>query len=241
MRLPYPRRLLVCHLLRHMLCLLLAFVPLLISKRNVIMYRYALVASIATLAASGAAFAHEPGTVLLRAGAAHVSPTSDFSNDTQVSIGATWMVAPHFGIELSTWVQSTHKYDYDGVNVGGDKFAKVTATPVTVSAQYFFLDPKSKFQPYVGLGLNYTFFDAKLAGWAKPNYDIKIDNAFGLAVQVGADFGLSDHLFLNASVSRLEINPYIKSSYARPGYSEWKKGNRDFDPWVYFIGVGYKF
>ncbi|MDR1423217.1 MAG: outer membrane beta-barrel protein [Azoarcus sp.] len=204
------------------------------------MYRYALVASIATLAASGAAFAHDAGTVLLRAGVAQVSPASDFNSDKQVAIGATWMVASHIGIELSTWVQSTHKYDYDG-SLGSGKFAKVTATPVTVSAQYFFLDPKSKLQPYVGLGLNYTFFDAKLAGWAKSRYDVKIDNAFGLAMQVGADFGLSDHLFLNASVSRLEINPYIKSSYSNGTSRESRKGNQDFDPWVYFVGVGYKF
>jgi outer membrane protein len=227
------------------------------------MRKQLLAATIAALAVSSAAVAHEAGDVILRVGVAHVAPDvnsskiyvgalntkvpgtkADVDSNTQLGLTATWIVAPHFGVEVLAATPFTHKVKVKGFKnqfspLNGN-FGKVTHLPPTVSAQYFFLDPKSKFQPYVGLGLNYTFFfNEKLSSKAKGDgfSGLDLDNSWGWAAQVGADIGLTDNLFLNAAVWKIDINTKAKSKFANSSV----KVDVEVDPWVYFFGVGYKF
>jgi outer membrane protein len=224
--------------------------------------RMHVVVSIAALALSSAAFAHQPGDIILRAGVAHAAPEDSSSkikvggtkldgtkatvgNDTQLGLTATYIVAPHFGIELLAATPFTHQVKVKGLdNLGlagfDGNFGKVTHLPPTISAQYFFLDTKSKFQPYAGLGLNYTmFFDEKLSSRAKGNgfRKLKLDNSWGLALQLGADYQITDKLFLNAAVWKIDMKTTAKANL---GTSKVKV-DVDVDPWVYFVGLGYKF
>ncbi|GHT84003.1 outer membrane protein W [Betaproteobacteria bacterium] len=239
------------------------------------MRKQLLAAAVATLAISGTAVAHEPGDVILRVGAARVSPVDSstkistgvtgkipgtkagVNGNNQVGLTGTYIVAPHLGIEVLAATPFTHKVNVKGIpNVGGvpyslanGKFADVKHLPPTISAQYFFLDPKSKFQPYAGVGLNYTwFFDEQLTkhqkslGFSK----LKLSNSFGLAAQLGADVALTDNLFLNAAVWKIDINTKARATHndipGNPGTALGRvKVDVDVDPWVYFVGVGYKF
>jgi outer membrane protein len=216
------------------------------------------VASIAALAISGAAFAHEPGELVLRVGVAHVAPDDSSSkikiggiafagtkatvnDNTQLGLTATYIVAPHFGIELLAATPFTHQVRIKGFGAPVDgSLADVTHLPPTLSAQYFFLDTKSRFQPYVGLGLNYTlFYDEKLSGRAKGLgfRSLDLDDSWGLAVQLGADYAITDRLFLNAAVWKIDIGTTAKAKLG----NDKVKVDVDVDPWVYFFGVGYKF
>ncbi|MDR2031927.1 MAG: outer membrane beta-barrel protein [Azoarcus sp.] len=243
------------------------------------MRKQILTASIVAAAMSGTAFAHEPGEVILRAGAAHVAPDDSSSrigtgltgrldgtkatvgNNTQLGLTGTFIVAPHFGIEVLAATPFSHKVSIKGVDAnlralglnpvdGADgKFADVKHLPPTVSAQYFFLDPKSKFQPYVGLGLNYTwFFDEHLTKRQKNNEDgvsfsnLSLSNSWGWAAQAGADIALADNLYLNAAIWRIDIKTKASANLTIDGIGTTKvKVDVDVDPWVYFVGVGYKF
>ncbi|GHU04319.1 outer membrane protein W [Betaproteobacteria bacterium] len=225
--------------------------------------RMLVVASIATLALSSAAFAHEPGDIILRAGVAHAAPDDSSSrikadgaklpgtkatvgNNTQLGLTGTYIVAPHFGIELLAATPFTHSVKVKGLNAllgpGFDgRFADVTHLPPTLSAQYFFLDTKSKFQPYAGIGLNYTmFFDEKLSSRAKGNgfRKLKLEDSWGLALQLGADYQITDKLFLNAAVWKIDMKTTAKANLQGVGKV---KVDVDVDPWVYFVGLGYKF
>lgn len=231
-------------------------------------------ASIVTLALSGAAFAHEPGDLIVRAGVAHVAPDDSSSkisttlttqilgrsipgtkatvdSNTQLGLTGTYIVAPHFGIELLAATPFTHSVKVKGVDAAAHslgvntdvdgRFANVTHLPPTLSAQYFFLDTQSKFQPYVGLGLNYTiFYDEKLSSRAKRNgfSKLKLDDSWGWALQLGADVAISDRLFLNAAVWKIDIKTKATANNSVFGKT---KVDVDVDPWVYFFGVGYKF
>jgi outer membrane protein len=225
------------------------------------MKKQIIAAAIAGLIFSGSAIAHEPGDVIVRVGAAHVAPDvsngkvkfsstdptepndswgwkAKVSSDTQLGLTATWIVAPHFGVELLASTPFSHTFkDVDG------KYAKVKMLSPTVSAQYFFLDPKSRFQPYVGLGLNYTrFYDEKLVGDTREDgASYKLKNSLGLAAQVGLDFAITDKLVLNAAIWKIDINTKetLKEPYG--SYTDTYKSKIELDPWVYFVGIGYKF
>ncbi|MDR2091924.1 MAG: outer membrane beta-barrel protein [Azoarcus sp.] len=227
------------------------------------MKKQLLAAAIAAFAVSGVAVAHEAGDVILRVGVAHVAPDvnsgkistgltgkipgtkADVDSNTQLGLTATWIVAPHLGVEVLAATPFTHDIKVKGLPgdfaAANGKFGKATHLPPTVSAQYFFLDPKSKFQPYVGLGLNYTiFFNEKLAGREKTLgfHGLDLENSWGLAAQIGADVAITDRLFLNAAVWKIDINTTATSRHEALGKV---KVDVDIDPWVYFFGVGYKF
>jgi outer membrane protein len=222
------------------------------------MRKHALAVAIAALSLSGVAVAHEAGSVILRVGAIHASPdvssskinvggtkiqgtSADVGSDTQIGFTATYMVMPRFGIELLAATPFTHDVKVKGLGSGVDgKFGKVSHLPPTLSGQFFFLNPKSKFQPYVGLGLTYTmFFDEKLTNRQKNNgfSNFSMDDSIGISPQIGMDLGIGDRLFLNASVWRLGM-----SSTGKARLNGTKvKVDVDIDPWVYFVGLGYKF
>ncbi|MDR1855189.1 MAG: hypothetical protein LBR05_09845 [Azoarcus sp.] len=215
---------------------------------------------VATLALSAPAGAHEAGEVILRVGAMHYSPdvTSgrlhektgnrwgymvwrdkvDIDADTNVGLSATWMVIPHLGIEFATGAPFSLKVrdktaHYD---VG-----KVKAFSPTVSAQFFFMPPQSRFQPYVGLEMNYTaFYDESIDSDLRNNYDghgFKVTDSLGLAMQTGIDFAVTDRFVLNAALWKLDVYSKIKYKEGNSSLS-WKA---DVDPWQFFFGIGYKF
>ena len=105
---------------------------------------------------------------------------------------------------------------------------------------YYPLDNKSAFQPYVGLGVNYTkFFDESVSSSAKQDgfTSLNIKDSWGWAAQVGADYMLTDSLMLNGQIRYIDIDTTAYASHA----GGRAKVNVDVKPWVYMVGLGYKF
>ena len=219
---------------------------------------HVLAAAIAALFLSGVAVAHEAGEVILRVGLIHAAPDTSSSKirigadkiqgssvnvrrDTEFGLSATYMIMRHFGLEVLAATPFTHEVRVKGVDPGIDgKLGEVSHLPPTVSAQFFFLDPKSRFQPYVGLGLTYTsFYNEKLTRNQKNNgfSKFKAEDSLGISPQLGMDFKIGDNLILNTSVWRLGMSSKVKAKYL----GQDVKVDVDVDPWVYFLGVGYKF
>ena len=219
--------------------------------------KYAIVAAIAALSLSGVAVAHEAGEVFLRVGVAHASPdvsssrirlggvklpgtSADVGSDTQIGLTATYMVLPRFGIELLAATPFTHDVKVKGLGPLSGKLGEVSHLPPTVSAQFFFLNPKSRFQPYVGLGLTYTmFYNEKLTSTQKRRgfSDFSMEDSIGVSGQLGMDFAVGQHLLLNAAVWKMGMSSTAKAKLGGVGV----KVDVDIDPWVYFLGLGYKF
>jgi len=227
------------------------------------MIKKILVTTLAAFAMSGAALAHEPGDIIVRGGVMYISPDVDSSEvtvggvtypgsevkisnaATLFNLSGTWMVTPHFGLELTLGGPYTYDLKTKGVNspaLRGNKLAEVTQQPITASAQLFFLPRDYRFQPYVGVGLNYTsFYDERFTrrqrreGWRR----LEIDDSWGLALQAGFDFMITDNWLVNASVWKLDVDTEAKGKNRRTG--ERLKFDVDTDPWMYFVGVGYRF
>ncbi len=218
-----------------------------------------LTASLLALAiASPLAQAHKAGDIIVRAGAATVDPREDSSNlsiagakvsgtkatlssDTQLGLTGTYMLTDHVGLELLAATPFKHEVGVKGLGGLDGKLGDVKQLPPTLSVQYFPLDPNSAFQPYVGAGINYTmFFDEDLTSGRKSQgfSNLELDDSWGLALEAGLDYMLTEHVLLNASVWYTDIDTTATTDLAGEGKV---KVDVDVDPWVYMVGVGYKF
>jgi outer membrane protein len=207
--------------------------------------------------------AHEAGDIILRAGAVTVDPherSSDIwvgalgtdvagtkatlDSDTQLGLNFAYMVTDHIGLELLAATPFQHDVGVSGMpgafaGLNG-KLGELKHLPPTLSVVYYPLEAKSAFQPYVGAGINYTwFFDTKLSGAAESKgfSGLDMQDSWGLAGQVGLDYMLTDNVMFNAQVRYVDIDTTGTTHYG----GQKVKVDVDVDPWVYMVGIGYKF
>ena len=232
------------------------------------MKKISIAITIATLLAAPTAFAYEKGDILVRGGLTTVAPDDSSSNilvgganfelggavvggvsvddNTQLGLNLAYFLTDKWNVEVLAATPFSHDIDIGGgVNLGSTKHL-----PPTVTANYFFADPGSKFQPYAGVGLNYTiFFDEELntatagviedATGGAVISDLDLDASFGISAQIGADYEISDGMFINASVRYIDIE--TEADFKVNGADLGKIETVTIDPWVYTISIGYKF
>jgi outer membrane protein len=179
-------------------------------------------------------------------GAGNIGKGVEVNADTVPELDITYMINKNWGLELilgySEHTVKTHKAA--GAVVGGLGSRDVIDTkvlPPTLTLQYHFM-PDAKIRPYVGLGVNYTyFFDEKVpssSGVANAGDSIKLDSSWGLAAQVGADFEINQDWFVNVDVKYIDIDTTAKFKNTIVGSAEI---DADIDPFVFGIGIGRRF
>lgn len=183
-------------------------------------------------------FAYEAGDFILRAGVASVQPDESSSgtvelgvaSDTQLGITGVYMFSKNVGLEVLASTPFTH----DVTSPGLGKVATVKHLPPTVSMQYYF-DTGSKFTPYIGAGVNYWWVLESEGEGALSAVDVDVDDSIGLAFSAGLDYQLTDDLVLNAAVWNIDIDTEVDAA------ASTLQMDLDIDPWVYMVGLGYKF
>ncbi|WP_347507463.1 OmpW/AlkL family protein [Pseudomonas anguilliseptica] len=222
-------------------------------------------ASLLALAiAAPLAHAHQAGDIIVRAGAITVDPQESSSDiwvgalgtdvagtkatldsDTQLGLNFAYMLTNNIGIELLAATPFSHNVGVKGMPGGGfaglnGKLGELKQLPPTLSVVYYPMDSNSAFQPYVGAGINYTwFFDTKLSSAAEDKGFSGLDmkDSWGLAAQVGMDYMLTDNIMLNAQVRYIDI----ETTGTTHILGDKVKVDVDVDPFVYMVGLGYKF
>jgi outer membrane protein len=116
------------------------------------------------------------------------------------------------------------------VYLNGNKIGTFKHLPPTLLVQYHFL-PDGTFRPYVGAGLNFTrIWGADIAG-----NTLQLDNwSVAPALQIGMDYKLTKNWFLNADIKKVWLASNVKA-----GGVTVSKVN--LDPWLFSMGVGYRF
>lgn len=71
--------------------------------------------------------------------------------------------------------------------------------------------------------------------------NLKLKDSVGIAGQLGFDYMLTDHMLLNASVWYVDIDTEASVDGPTALGVGRTKVDVDVDPWVYMVGVGYKF
>lgn len=220
------------------------------------------VALVAALAGGSlAAQAYEKGDMIIRLGATMVDPDADsdainlpgvptlyadVDDDTQLGIIPAWMINDKIGLELLAATPFKHNISVSGggvsLNAGSTKHL-----PPTLSLQFYPLGGSSSWQPYVGVGVNWTyFFDESVDGELKgalgdilgaQKTSLSLDDSWGLSAQAGVDIPLGNQWGINLAVWYIDISTKAKLK-TDVGTVEF---DVDIDPWVYNVGIFYRF
>jgi outer membrane protein len=145
-------------------------------------------------------------------------------------VDVSYFLTPNIALEL---IAATTKHDVDASGSGGRNvdLGSVWLLPPTLTVQYHFA-PTSRFSPYVGAGLNYTIFYNEKKGAAN---SISYDDNIGYALQAGIDYAIAGAWSLNLDVKKLWLNTDVKVNGGA------LKADVDINPWIFGVGVGYRF
>ena len=211
-------------------------------------------------------YAYQAGDIIMRAGATTVEPqeSSDaialngstlslaggnthltVDSNTQLGLTFSYVLDKHWAIELLAATPFSHTAAATGELAGLD-IARVKQLPPTLSAIYYF-NNSGKFKPYLGAGINYTIFfdekinsqaDAALEGLGLTGAKVSLDDSWGAALQIGADYMIDDNWLLNASIRWIDIDS--KATIKFDGGHQLSS-DVAIDPYVYTLAIGYKF
>ncbi|MEQ9348348.1 MAG: OmpW family outer membrane protein [Thalassospira sp.] len=198
----------------------------------------------ATMLVGGAAQAQDAefktkqaGDILIRGRVLGVVPDEDIDSNTLAGEGRvdndvipevdfSYFITDNIAFEL---IAGTSKHDVtwnDGKDLGS-----VRLLPPTLTAQYHFMADQ-RFSPYIGAGINYTFFyDSKPGQFNSVNYD----DGFGYAFQAGFDYAISGPWSLNVDVKKIYLSTDVSVNNGAVN------AKADLDPWLFGVGVGYRF
>ena len=184
--------------------------------------------------------------------------TVDVDSDTQVGLRFSYMLTSELALGVLGATPFKHDIEGDGVLSSYGKLGETKQLPPTITLQYFPMPSSSDFQPYVGAGFNYTVFfeedtttnldravdDAATNGaGAVQDTDLSLDDSFGLAAEVGMDYMFTENFGVNAAVWWIDIDTDAEIGVYDGTGNKIATGNLDveIDPWVYMVGVSYKF
>lgn len=181
--------------------------------------------------------AYQAGDWVARIGVGQVNPKSDngtlagtldleVDTDVKPTLAVSYFLTDNVAAQVLAAWPFEHDYDLNGARSGSFKHL-----PPTVTFQYHF-NPTGPFNVYVGAGLNYTFvYDEKIA---IPGSKLRLDNSFGLAAELGAEYFLDDNWSLGAQLWWVDIDSDATLDGA-------DIGTANVDPIVFGINLAYKF
>lgn len=152
------------------------------------------------------------------------------SDDWVPEVDFTYFVTDNIALEL---IAGTTKHDVSHKPTGID-LGEVSLLPPTLTLQYHFM-PKERFSPYVGAGLNYTFFYDESPAAGSPVTSIDYENSVGYALQAGIDYAVADQWYLNVDVKKIFLSTDVSINGGAIN------ADVDLDPWLIGVGVGYRF
>jgi outer membrane protein len=167
------------------------------------------------------------------------SPGDDFTGgDVDIStafvpeLDFTYFFTKNIAAEL---ILGTAKHNVDLEPAVGDDvdLGHVWLLPPTLNLQYHFY--AGDFKPYVGAGINYTFFYGVDEGDV---LDMDYDNSFGFSFQAGIDYNLNDKWFLNFDIKKILLKTDVDVKVAADTTVPVEV---DIDPLIIGLGVGMKF
>jgi len=184
-------------------------------------------------------YAYEEGDIVVRAGFSKITPQSN--NGDIVNVGsksnATAAISYFFSESISAEVLLGLPFEHSIFTKTGDKVGKAKHLPPTFLVQYH-LNTIGKFSPYVGIGLNHTFFLSEKATGSLEGSKLDITSSTGFVAQLGLDYELKSNLILNLDIRKHQINP---SAILRGADNSAVKFDVPLDPVTVGLGIVFKF
>ena len=152
-------------------------------------------------------YAYEAGDFILRSGLASVQPDEEaygFLGDNKASVSGAEALGITFSymftdkVALGLLASTPFKHD---ISRPSGQIAEIQLLPPTLHLEYFPLASSSKWQPFVGVGVNYTrFFEEQ-----SDHGDLELDESFGLSFEASIDYKIKDKWIVNATVWNVDI------------------------------------
>ncbi|WP_166839011.1 OmpW/AlkL family protein [Rheinheimera pleomorphica] len=169
------------------------------------------------------------------------------NTNTQLGLTFDYKYTPNWSVQLIAATPFSHDIKVKGSAIDGLKVGKTKHLPPTLLAQYHFMPENQTFDPFVGVGLNYTVFfdeqvDAQLEGaldalsvtGANDVVGLKLKSSFGLALQAGVNVKLTDTLGLHLMLSKMDIDT---TGRVQVNGNTIQTVDVNIDPYVAMIGL----
>ncbi|WP_019677084.1 OmpW/AlkL family protein [Arsukibacterium perlucidum] len=169
------------------------------------------------------------------------------NSNTQLGLTFDYRIKPNWAVQLIAATPFSHDISVKGSAIDGLKVGKTKHLPPTLLAQYHFMPESQTFDPFVGIGVNYTvFFDEQVDGQLEGALDalsvtgandvvsLKLKSSFGLALQAGVNVKLSDTLGLHLMLSKMDIDT---TGRVQVNGNTVQSVNVSIDPYVAMIGL----
>ncbi len=169
-------------------------------------------------------------------------------NATTMFLSYTRVLTKDFDFQLAVGVPPTQDVRAAGpAYVGSVPYngqTVITAKQITPTGffNYKFLEPESRLQPYLGIGVNWTHF-SDIKSTAANNAinggptNVAISNSNGPAAQIGLRYRFMDHISVNFAVQTADVSTTETSNTA----GIIRKTSIDFHPVVYTLTGAYSF
>jgi outer membrane protein len=221
----------------------------------------------ALLAAATPAFAQKAGDFVLGAGAAVIMPresigtlsssgpaaapfnaatagaTASIDPVSTVTVSALYMVTDHFAGELTIGVPPKFKVDV-GLRSGSHPDAASARVSIpALLGKYLFLDPGSRWRPYVGLGVTHASFSSVRANLSDPviagvaGTSASLGSSWAPVYNAGVIYNVTDRWSVNASLAYIPL----ESDVTFVGSGTTTRGTLKLDPVDLVARVGYRF
>ena len=172
---------------------------------------------------------------MLRLGAHNIDPAGGASHTAAGDIEAKSKVGPTFNVDY----RLCHNFNLDllaalpytqDLKLNGQEAGSTRHLPPTLTVQYPPV-PDADFDPYVGIGVNRTFFfNESLSNGP----ELELSNTWGFAAQGGLDWKLTPQWLVGADLRYIQIEPEASVNGAPIGRVK-------INPLAYGISIGYRF
>ena len=175
-------------------------------------------------------------------GSVHQVPGSSLKTSDQYvpELDISYFFTPNLAAELILGV-TKHHVTGDGALAGLD-VGKAWLLPPTLTFQYHFTN-FGAFKPYIGAGVNYTWFFSQTAGNTPTVGGLQVTSSSlkdtaAPVLQFGFDYMIDKHWGWNVDVKKMWMRPNWEGTLAN---GTAITGQVKLDPWLIGTGITYKF
>jgi len=208
-----------------------------------------ILAGAALMASTGLAGAQEvrglrAGDLMVGLGAVGVLPTNggqvgviggrpEATNSASPLLDVTYFFTTNISANLIA-ATTRHEVRVRGSALGNVDLGHVWALPPTLSVQYHPM-PQSRFSPYVGLGLNVTWFYGHGGGRAAAVNRVRVEPSLGVAPSIGFNYEIAPNWVANLDLKWILMQPDVSVN------SGTIRARADLNPFVLGATLRYRF
>jgi len=163
---------------------------------------------------------------------------SSLSNNVVPEVDFTYFITRNWAVEVIAGVSHHRLTGSLTPNGAKQDIANTTLLPPTATLQYHF--NMGAFDPYLGVGANYTWFlfTKSTLGATLGNANlVNIHGSAGLALQAGFDYYLTKNWVINVDAKKL----FLETSGNLATSAGTNALHLNINPWLVGVGVGYRF